>query len=212
MISSKHQITIKDSDIIHYSPSSTPTHANHIRRTQAHILQALPTTSVIWPGEYVDVPIPNEIEPDTTLAIEPLPDYTTDAQDWPHPHIVEPVAGHVRILNNTGDPKLIPRHEHFCQVRLTQIPSTEEIKLPPYQAIPPSGHKAQTSLHSQNVSVDLDNILPNNISHDFGDLLEVHDELFNPTISGYNGVAGPFEAVGSSSAPSTQRTTASVCS
>ena len=192
---SKHQITIQDSNIIYYSPSSTPTHANHIRRTQAHILRAPSTTSVIWPGEYIDVPIPNEIEPDTTLAIEPRPDYTKHTQDWPHPQIVEAVAGHVRILNNTGDPKLIPRHEHFCQVRLTQIPTTEKVKLAPYQPIPPSVHMAQTILHSQGVSVDLDNILPNNISQDFRDLLEVHDEVFNPTISGYNGAAGPFEAV-----------------
>ena len=192
---SKHQITIQDSNIIYYSPSSTPTHANHIRRTQAHILRAPSTTSVIWPGEYIDVPIPNEIEPDTTLAIEPRPDYTKHTQDWPHPLIVEAVAGHVRILNNTGDPKLIPRHEHFCQVRLTQIPTTEKVKLAPYQPIPPSVHMAQTILHSQGVSVDPDNILPNNISQDFRDLLEVHDEVFNPTISGYNGAAGPFEAV-----------------
>ena len=113
---SKHHITIKDSDIIYYSPSSTPTHTNHIRCTQAHILQAPPTTSVIWPGEYIDVPIPNEIEPDNTLAIEPCPAYTKYVQDWPHPHIVEGVAGHVRILNNTGDPKLIRCHKHFCQV------------------------------------------------------------------------------------------------
>ena len=192
---SKHQITIQDSNIIYYSPSSTPTHANHIRRTQAHILRAPSTTSVIWPGEYIDVPIPNEIEPDTTLAIEPRPDYTKHTQDWPHPQIVEAVAGHVRILNNTGDPKLIPRHEHFCQVRLTQIPTTEKVKLAPYQPIPPSVHMAQTILHSQGVSVDPDNILPNNISQDFRDLLEVHDEVFNPTISGYNGAAGTFEAV-----------------
>ena len=59
---SKHQITIQDSNIIYYSPSSTPTHANHIRRAQAHILRAPSTTSVIWPGEYIDVPISNEIE------------------------------------------------------------------------------------------------------------------------------------------------------
>ena len=126
---------------------------------------------------------------------EPRPDYTKHTLDWPHSQIVEAVAGNVRNLNNTGDPKLIPRHEHFCQVRLTQIPTTEEVKLAPYQPIPPSVHKAQTILHSQGVSVDPDNILPNNISQDFRDLLEVHDEVFNPTISGYNGAAGPFEAV-----------------
>ena len=63
---SKHQITIQDSNIIYYSPSSTPTHANYIRRAQAHILRAPSTTSVIWPGEYIDVPIPNKIEFETT--------------------------------------------------------------------------------------------------------------------------------------------------
>ena len=34
-----------------------------------------------------------------------------------------------------------------------------------------------------------------NISQDFRDLLEVHDEVFNHIISGYNGAAGRFEAV-----------------
>ena len=48
---------------------------------------------------------------------------------------------------------------------------------------------------SATVSVDPDNILPTPMQNSFQSLLETYDDVFDPTITGYNGVAGPFKAV-----------------
>ena len=151
---------------------------------------------MIWPGEYLEISIPSTIDPDSTLAIEPLPDYSKSVRDWPHPHILEAVAGRVRIVNDTKEPQNISRHEHFCQVRLTHTPDKKEPQLPltPHhnmQCTTP----AQIPTHSSKVSVDPDNILPDKVRRSFHDLLAAHDQVFDPTITGYNGAVGPFEAV-----------------
>jgi hypothetical protein len=43
--------------------------------------------------------------------------------------------------------------------------------------------------------VDPDNILPPTTRQSFRSLLEAHDDVFDPTITGYNGAVGPSEAV-----------------
>ena len=45
------------------------------------------------------------------------------------------------------------------------------------------------------IAVDPDKILPTPMQHSFRNLLETYDDVFDPTITGYNGAAGPFEAV-----------------
>ena len=169
------QITIKGTSVTYYSPTSSDSHHHYVRRTQAHLLRAPAVSSVIWPGEYLEMSIPKELEPDTSLALEPRPNYTKHNKNWPRPHILEAVAGRVRILNDTTEPKTIARHEHFCQVR--------ETRANPIQ-----------SSHIER-AVDPDKILPTPMQHSFRNLLETYDDVFDPTITGYNGAAGPFEAV-----------------
>ncbi len=193
---SKQQITIQGTDVTYYNAACSDSKENRIRRTQAHVLRAPPTSSVIWPGEYLEISIPSTIDPDTTLAIEPRPDYSKSVRDWPHPHILEAVAGRVRIVNDTKEPQNISRHEHFCQVRLTHTPDEKQPQVPltPHhnmQCTTP----AQIPTHSSKVSVDPDNILPDTVRRSFHDLLAAHDQVFDPTITGYNGAVGPFEAV-----------------
>ena len=64
-------------------------------------MRAPAVASVIWPGEYLEMSIPKELEPDISLALEPRPDYTKHDKNWPRPRILEAVAGRVRILNDT---------------------------------------------------------------------------------------------------------------
>ena len=68
---------------------------------------------MVWTGDYLELEIPDEIGPDFTLAFEPRPDYSRLVRDWSHPHILEAVAGKVRMLNDTNEPQNISRHEHF---------------------------------------------------------------------------------------------------
>ena len=191
---SKQQITIQGTDVTYYNAACPDSKENRIRRTQAHVLRAPPTSSVIWPGEYLEISIPSTIDPDTTLAIEPRPDYSKSVRDWPHPHILEAVAGRVRIVNDTKEPQSISRHEHFCQVRLTHTPDEKQPQVP----LTPHHNMQCTTpaqIHTHKVSVDPDNILPDKVRRSFHDLLAAHDQVFDPTITGYNGAVGPFEAV-----------------
>ena len=43
--------------------------------------------------------------------------------------------------------------------------------------------------------MDPDNILPPTTRQSSCSLLEAHNDVFDPTITGYNGAVGPFEAV-----------------
>ena len=147
------QITIKGTSVTYYSPTSSDSHHHHVRRTQAHLLRAPAVASVIWPGEYLEMSIPKELEPDISLALEPRPDYTKHDKNWPRPHILEAVAGRVRILNDSTEPKTIARHEHFCQVRETRTPDIQSphiktaVPLPNPSSSSTSSHKPPT-MHS----------------------------------------------------------------
>ena len=123
---SLQQISIQDSHILYYGAEGPDPPQNHVRRSQSHVLRASPSSTVIWPGEYIDIQLALQVYPDSILALEPRPDCARSTRNWPHPNIVEAVAGHVRILNDTTEPQHLARHEHFCQVLpLSSITSGE---------------------------------------------------------------------------------------
>ena len=144
----KQQITIKGTNVTYYNLKSSCLRHHHVRRTQAHLLRAPAVSSFIWPGEYLEIPIPNDLEPDTSLALEPRPDYSKRNKNWPRSHIVEAVAGQVRILNDTAEPKTIARHDHFCQVRQTRIPDIQSPNIQYPILNPTTSSTRPRSLHS----------------------------------------------------------------
>ena len=96
------QISIQSSNILYYGAEGPDTPQNHVRRTQSYVLRASPSSTFIWPGKYIDIQLPPQIHPDSILALEPRPDCVKSTRNWPHSNIVEAVAGHVRILNDTS--------------------------------------------------------------------------------------------------------------
>ena len=62
---SLQQISIQDSHISYYGAEGPDPPQNHVRRTQSHVLRASPSSTVIWPGEYIDIQLP----PQTTLIL-----------------------------------------------------------------------------------------------------------------------------------------------
>ena len=188
----KPQITIKDTNVTYYSPTSSDLHHHHVRCTQAHMLRVPAISSVNWPGEHLEMPIPNDLEPDISLAHKPRPDYSKHNRNCPRPHIVKAVAGRVRILNDTTEPETIARHEHFFQVHQTRSP-TSSTSTHNHCFLYPSSSTANHA--SATVSVDPENMLSKPTQHSFRSLLEIYYDVFDPTITGYNGDAGPFIAL-----------------
>ena len=189
----KQQISIQGTHVSYYGDDAPEASPNHIRRTQARVLRAPPISTVVWPGDYLEVDLPPDIQPDATLAIEPRPDYSKRRRDWPTPHIVQAVAGQVRILNATNKPQQVARNEHFCQVLHTQTPETPTTQsVPSNVVLPPT--TPTVAAHSSTVQLDLDNILPVHIRTEFKKVLQKYDNVFDPSLTGYNGAVGPFQA------------------
>ena len=64
------------------SPSDSP---NRVRRTQAYIVK-LEATSVIWPGSYLELALPSDLQPECTLAIESGTDNVKFTNNLPQPN------------------------------------------------------------------------------------------------------------------------------
>jgi len=67
----KGQVLIQGSQILAYHPESTNSSQAHtIHRTQSYVLRSSAPTTVVLPGEYLQLDIPPNLDPDYTLAIE----------------------------------------------------------------------------------------------------------------------------------------------
>ena len=66
----KQYLILGDGPVIHYGlPSEGPSSVQRVRRTHAYLLRNEAPSTVIWPGSYLEVNIPKEIHPESTLII-----------------------------------------------------------------------------------------------------------------------------------------------
>ena len=169
---------------------------------RAIVLRAPPTSTTIWPGEFVELSLPDSVPPDCDYALEPRCDAPsvrrlTSSQLWPPPSIVSSIAGKMRIPNLSSEPhSCFRRNEHFCQVCPVFTPdivASATTPVPceprPQPTTPPVNPR-----HNSNVRLDPGNSLTQDIRTKFQELHDEYDEVFNTQINGYNGAAGPFEA------------------
>ena len=197
----KGQVLIQGSEILAYHPeSSASSQAHAVRRTQSYVLRSSTPTTVVLPGEYLELDLPPNIDPDCALAIEartnaPSNTCSKVSQLWPQPQIVEAVAHRVRLVNDTAEPRIVRRHEHLCQARhTTAMVPTSPVGPHPSPPHPGGSNSPQPGFFSDAVEVDPDNILPDTIHNQFHEVLQTNDEVLNPVIVGYNGIAGPVQA------------------
>ena len=153
---------------------------------------------MVLPRKYLELDLPPNIDPDCTLAIEARTDVRSTkcskvSQLWPQ--IVEAVASRVRLVNDTAEPRTVRRHEHLCQARhTTAVVPTSPVGLHPSPPHPGGSSAPQPGFFSDAVEVDPDNILPDTIPNQFREVLQTHDEVFNPAIVSYIGIAGNVQA------------------
>ena len=192
---SKQEVTIQGCENVYYGSRQPAGTIGSVRRTQTTVLRAPSSSTVIWPGQYLELDLPDHVDPDSILALEPRKDCSRSDCEWPSPHIVQAVARKIRIPNQTPHPKRIPRHDHLCQVLPTYIPY-------PHPDVPKSSNSTLVAPssptpheHSLSVQLDPDSILTKSMHSEFSRLVKEYDDVFDRNISGYNGAAGPFEAV-----------------
>ena len=102
--------------------------------------------------------------------------------------ILEAFGAKVPLVNSFQEPKLIGRHEHLSQILPTDetsssfsTPSLLSLRQPlkPKNSLP----------FSSRVSINPDNILPEDLRVRLRQLLQTYDRVFDPDISGYNDAA-----------------------
>ncbi len=195
----KHQVILGDGTIYDYGQSLRQPTQHTVRRAQ--VIRGPLHRTTVWPGEFIEVDVPQDFSPNDTFALEPRLDNLSapiekESHIWPQPDIVSSICGKIRIPNLTKEPQSLPRLSHFCQVR-------------PVSAIPESPMDSSTHLekparrhtptrhtnHSDPVRLDPDDTFPPSMKAKFQSLLLEYDSVFDPNFKGYNGKSGPIKAV-----------------
>ena len=106
---------------------------------RAMVLRALATSTTLWPGDYIELELPQCFPPDSLHALEPrsvIPQVhlVNTSELWPPPGIISSVAGRIWIPNLSGEPIQLKRHEHFCLV----APSSPLVLMSCLNALPTS--------------------------------------------------------------------------
>lgn len=190
----KKQVLLGDGTVYPYG--SSPNQGNQMAARYAFLIRAPPSSQTIWPGDFLEVQLPDDAPPDCEYAIEPRSDSPSmkrlmPSQTWPQPCVVSSVARRLRIPNLSSEPRTLKRNEHFCQATLTFQPSEKAVKdqLPK----PPTPTSTKCN-HSSTVQVDPDLLLQPEVRAQFHAVLIEYDSVFDPQFKGYNGAAGPFQA------------------
>ncbi len=199
----KQEIIIAGSDIVAYGSCNTPSKYHAVRCCQ--LLRAPSTSTTVWPGSFLELDVPPDFPSDAQLAIEPRTDSAScrsvkSTHTWPQPAILNSVAGKLRLVNSSAEPIFIKKNDHICQARLVtdDPPRLVTDDLPPNLSSPPTPQPSQpqtNTYHSEQVSLDPDGILSPDDKVNFLALLKEFDRVFDPTITGYNGAAGPIKGV-----------------
>ena len=109
---SKHEIYIGGSSVNRYGHfvSDFTRHAIIC----AHILRIPPTKTTVWPGDYLELSLPEEMsQVDDVFALEPRVELSRSKCDWPAPCFVSSVQGKIRIPNLSSEPQTVLRSEHL---------------------------------------------------------------------------------------------------
>ena len=191
------QLTIQGVETILYrTDSKHSAQAHAVRATTSFVLRSSAPSTVIWPGDYLEIDVPSELGTDSSIAIEPRCDPASlkrpppHKQQWPPPQIVETVGNTVRLVNNSDEPYSVRRNDHICSARPTTSITPPTIPEPVSLATPMD----KATPFSSAVTLDPDNLLSTTMRSQFQQTLRKYDNVFKPDIPGYNGAAGPIEA------------------
>ena len=200
---SRSLITFRDGSTYTYDNTQGTASTQHtVRRFTSHILKAPSTNTTLYPGDHIDVEVPEDLQNETELALEPRLNSSPIPSLWPSPSIVTPTCGRVRITNDTDTPLFLKKNELFGQLHSTL--------LSPVQPAPVLIYNVRESVRDSfasgtnnttykptfaDIVVDPGNILPPEIVAKFHAANSRYREVFNTKGKLYNGKFGQLEAV-----------------
>ena len=195
----KCQIEIGGTEIISYSSPSRHTRQPNVQRTQSFLLRN-PNRTVVLPGEYLQFSTPSDADSDTLWALEPRLDCPSNMQckledAWPPPQQIQSVDHAVHDSNTTDSPILLKSGEQLCQVRHILPVEVSVSTSPPNTCSAASPSPVTCKPFSSRVILDPDGCLDQDTREKFKALNLEFDDVFNPSISKYNGASGKIEAV-----------------
>ena len=192
----KRQVITSDGTQYKYGSSGQSPGPQKVRR--ASVLRAPNARTTIWPGDFVEISLPQDMADEHLLALEPRSDCPSALSSrenmWPEPAVIANVAGKIRIPNLSDVPQFLQKYEHFCQVRPVYIPDsvTNIDNGLPNQPTPPM---SKSTLHSSTINLDHAHTLPDEVRSSFMALHKDYDTVFSPEFQGYNGAEGPLKAI-----------------
>ena len=183
-------------EVIPYNPSILNVTTARADCCKAAILR-VPRQTVVLPEECLIVPVPTELLHEEVVAVEPrmnCPSVSSAdkySRSWIQPQLIHPSGGVMKIVNNSGSPVIIKRHEQIAMVRSTQLPCNE---ITHAQPVNPLSQPATNPVDHKLVSIDPDNILSEHLRKQFRDVHDEFKEVFDSrTIGAYNGKSGALE-------------------
>ena len=138
---------------------SRPNSIQHdIYRVQSTVLRN-DSTSVVYPGEYLEIHNQAISHYEGEVAIEPRTDSPANG-NWPPPTISRVINGTVRIPNETNSPVYVSKSQHIATIRRVTTP-TPPTPFHQSEVISPASKpitdcKPKSIPFSSNISVDPD--------------------------------------------------------
>ena len=220
------EIIIDGTEVIKYNPEGA-VGPSKLRTVSSYTLHSTSRT-IVLPGEAVEFKLPAHMTAMDSVAIEPRTDSSFNrshsSKSWPEPQVQQVVDGKISIVNTSTDPIPVKKHEQVCVIQLPvsdkdvaavrSVPHTTPVKsVPDPTPVDPVAHSSSTSPspkkvedYSSLVTLNPDNVLSDEEASSFAEILHRYDEVFNPSISTYNGRSGPcFVEVNMGPHPPTQR-------
>ena len=188
------EIILDGVDVIKYNPRRLD-RPSSIRRVKHYTVQSS-YRKVILPGESTLFNIPPQVASDGYVAIEPRLDSACnktcvkDSLLWPLPQVVKVVNGSISLVNDSQEPVIVKKHDQICLLQQDCTDSVPDDYIKEVIDVPKKQMKKSQN-YSELVSLNPDNVLSHEESVKFRQMLNTYDEVFDPTISQYNGKSGP---------------------
>ena len=104
----KREVLLGNRSTYRYGSQAPPSPPTTVHR--AFVLRAPTPSKTLWPGEFLEVPLPDDAAPDSEYALEPRTDTPSlrnlkPSQLWPQPGIISNVVGnlHTKPVNRTSN-------------------------------------------------------------------------------------------------------------